>query len=92
MSKLTESKTPGFEISSNPGVYIYSGTMIKTIATGLMLFLITFLLLTHVVVCVLVDSIPARVVIIITSTACYLMVLSRLTKSRMMELVLAGAT
>jgi len=57
-----------------------------------MLFLVTFLLLTPVVVCILVDSIAARILIIVISTAFYLTVLSRLTKSRMIELILAGAT
>ncbi|KAF3762741.1 hypothetical protein M406DRAFT_357578 [Cryphonectria parasitica EP155] len=83
---------PGFEVSSNSDVYVYSGTMIKNIATGLMLFLITFLLLTPVVVCILVDSIPARIVIIIISTGCFLVASSRLTKSKMIELILAGGT
>ncbi len=40
--------------------------MIKDIASSLMLFLITFLLLTPVVICMFVDSIPARILIIIT--------------------------
>ena len=66
--------------------------MIKAIATGLMLFLIIFLLLMPVVICILVDSIGARVFVIIMSTACYLAILSRLTRSRMIELTLAGAT
>lgn len=57
-----------------------------------MLFLITFLLLTPVVICILVDNTPARILIIITSTALYLMALSRLTRTKMLELTLAGAT
>ncbi|KAI1311118.1 hypothetical protein F5Y03DRAFT_321598 [Xylaria venustula] len=85
-------ESPGFGISSNSTVYIYSGKMIKGIATGLMLLLITFLLLMPVVICILIDSIVARVLIIIISTAGLLVVLSRLTKSKMMELILAGAT
>jgi len=85
-------KRPGFEVSSNPHVYIYSGTMIRTVATGLMVLLITSLILTPVVVCILVDSVPARIAIIAGSTLCYLTVLSRLTKSRMIELMLAAAT
>ena len=85
-------KRPAFAVSSNPHVYIYSGTMIRTVATGLMVLLITSLILTPVVVCILVDSIPARIAIITGSTLCYLTVLSRLTKSRMIELMLAAAT
>ncbi|KAK0739046.1 hypothetical protein B0T21DRAFT_285004, partial [Apiosordaria backusii] len=85
-------KDPGFEISSNPHVYIYSGGMIRRIAMGLLLLLITSLILTPVVVCDLVDDMPARITIITASTLCYLTVLSRLTKSRTIELILAGAT
>ena len=57
-----------------------------------MLFLMTLLLLTPVVVCIFVESVPARVFVIVVSTALYLAVLSQLTRSRMMELILAGAT
>ncbi len=79
-------------MSANPSVFIYSGRLIKAIAKAIMLFLITFLLLTPVVVCILVDNILARILIIIISIACYLTILARLTKSRMIELILAGAT
>ncbi|KAK0644315.1 hypothetical protein B0T16DRAFT_305298, partial [Cercophora newfieldiana] len=85
-------KRPGFETSTNPTVFIYSGPIIKATAKVAMLLLITFLLLTPVVICVLVDSVMARILIIIVSTACYLTVLARLTRSKMMELILAGAT
>lgn len=57
-----------------------------------MLFLILFLLLTPVVICILVDGTSARIFVIIASTAFYLTVLAWLTKSRMIELILAGAT
>jgi hypothetical protein len=85
-------KRPEFGVSTNSDVYIYSGSLIKTIATAIMLSLITFLLLTPVVICIFVDNIPARILIIITSTAIFLMALSRLTRTKMLELTLAGAT
>ena len=85
-------KRPGFGVSTNSGVYIYSGSLIKTIARAIMLFLITFLLLTPVVICILVDNVPARILVIIASTALYLMALSHLTRTKMIELTLAGAT
>jgi hypothetical protein len=85
-------KRPEFGVSTNSNVYIYYGSLIKTIARAIMLFLITFLLLTPVVICILVDNIPARILIIVTSTALYLMALSRLTRTKMIELTLAGAT
>ncbi|KAK7978777.1 hypothetical protein PG996_004828 [Apiospora saccharicola] len=57
-----------------------------------MLALITSLLLVPVVVCILIDSVWARICVIITSTVIYLSILSHLTKSKMIELILAGAT
>ena len=57
-----------------------------------MLILITVLLLMPVVVCIIVNSMWARICVIIASTVVYLTILSRLTKSRMIELILAGAT
>ncbi|KAI1128943.1 hypothetical protein F5Y10DRAFT_291580 [Nemania abortiva] len=80
------------EASTDPRVYIYSGPLIHRTAQTLMLLLITSLLLVPVVICVLVDSKPARIFIIIISTAIYLSILSHLTKSKMIELILAAAT
>ena len=85
-------KLPGFNISANENVYVYSGSLVKGIATALMLFMMTFLLLTPIAICIAVDSIPARILIIFVSTAVFLTVLSKLTRSRMIELILAGAT
>ncbi|KAK3295117.1 uncharacterized protein B0H64DRAFT_394294 [Chaetomium fimeti] len=82
----------GHDISTNPTVYVPSGPFINNIARALMLCLITFLLLAPVIVCILVKSFAARVVVIAVSTALYLTVLSLLTRSRMLELILAGAT
>jgi hypothetical protein len=45
-----------------------------------------------IIVCNIISSFSIRIVIIIVSTIFYLLILSGLTKSRTMELVLAGAT
>ncbi|KAK4247053.1 hypothetical protein C7999DRAFT_41578 [Corynascus novoguineensis] len=82
----------GSDISTSPNVYISSGSLVQKLARALMLFLITFLLLAPVVVCILVRNIPARIFVVVASTALYLTVLSQLTRPRMMELILAGAT
>ncbi|KAK8093409.1 hypothetical protein PG997_000094 [Apiospora hydei] len=80
------------EFSTDPNVYLYSGPLIKRTARVLMLVIITSLLLVPVVVCILIDSVWARICVIITSTVIYLSILSHLTKSKMIELILAGAT
>ncbi|KAI0436947.1 hypothetical protein F4803DRAFT_566438 [Xylaria telfairii] len=83
---------PGHEASTDPNIYLYSGTLIKGIADTLMLLLIAILLLTPVVACILITSMWARISVIIGATLIYLSILSRLTKAKMIELILAGAT
>lgn len=73
-------------------VYIYSGPWIKRIAKALLLSLITFLLLMPVVMCNIISTTRIRIVIVMISTISYLLILSGLTKSRTMELILAGST
>lgn len=84
--------SPGFDISTNSNVFVYSGSIIRGISRALMLFIMTFLLLTPIAICIAVNSIPARILIIFISTAVFLTALSRLTRSRMIELISAGAT
>jgi len=79
-------------VSIDANVYIYSGTLIKRTARALLLFLITFLLLMPVVICNIINTISIRIIVIMISTISYLFILSELTKSRTMELILAGAT
>lgn len=83
---------PLHDLSTDPNVFIYSGPLVKRLAHALMLFLITSLLLTPVVICTVIYGVWGRILVIITSTICYLAILSGLTKSRMIDLVLAGAT
>ncbi|TPX13063.1 uncharacterized protein E0L32_006489 [Thyridium curvatum] len=82
----------GFDASTNPDIYLYTGSLIKSIAKGMMVLIMCFLLLTPVVICILVDRTATRISIIFMSTALFLGVLAWLTRSRMIELILAGAT
>ncbi|KAI9684131.1 MAG: hypothetical protein M1829_003401 [Trizodia sp. TS-e1964] len=79
-------------VSNDRNVYIYSGRWIQHTARVLLLFLITLLLLMPATICIFINSISARIAIIMIATILYLLVLFRLTRSRTMELVLAGAT
>ncbi|KAK4076865.1 hypothetical protein Purlil1_12547 [Purpureocillium lilacinum] len=82
-----------FHVTSNDAnVYIYTGPVIRRTAKALLLVLISVLLLTPVIICNLVGTFLARIFVIMVSTACYLLILSELTKSRAIELTLAGAT
>jgi hypothetical protein len=79
-------------LSDDPNVYFYPSLLIRRIAKTLLLLAITLLLLLPVVVCNIVNSTSIRIAIVMISTVSYLFILSVLTKSRTMELVLAGAT
>ncbi|KAH6696606.1 hypothetical protein BKA61DRAFT_623295 [Leptodontidium sp. MPI-SDFR-AT-0119] len=80
------------DISIDANVYIYSGPLTKRAARALLLFLITLLLLMPIVICKSISTISIRIIVITISTVSYLLILSWLTKSRTIELVLAGAT
>ncbi|KAH8589516.1 hypothetical protein B0O99DRAFT_664524 [Bisporella sp. PMI_857] len=80
------------DVSIDANVYIYSGPLIKRTARALLLFLITLLLLMPVIICSTISTISIRMITVIISTVSYLLILSSLTKSRTIELVLAGAT
>lgn len=85
-------KNDHHNLSIDPNVYLYSGHLIKRIARMLLLLLITSLLLMPVVICNVTNTTSIRIVIIMISTMVYLAILSELTRSKTMELVLAGAT
>lgn len=81
-----------FNLSVDPNVFPYSGPLIKRAARAILLSLITSLLLMPVAICNLTQKTSSRIVVVMISTIIYLVVLSELTKSRTMELVLAGVT
>ncbi|OTA96297.1 hypothetical protein M434DRAFT_27945 [Hypoxylon sp. CO27-5] len=78
--------------SNDRHVFIYSGSFIKQSAKALLLFLITLLLMMPIIVCNIISTLSVRIVIVMASTITYLLILSTLTKSKTMELILAGAT
>jgi Cu/Ag efflux pump CusA len=80
------------DASQKVKIFDYSGPLAKTTAKALLLCLIIALLLFPVVICNLVRDSMARIFIVMASTVVYLSILSVLTRSRSMELVLAGAT
>ncbi|KAI1370095.1 hypothetical protein F4677DRAFT_398262 [Hypoxylon crocopeplum] len=80
------------DYSADEDIYIYRGPLIQRTARTLLIFLITLLLMSPVVICNLISTISARIVVIMLFTILYLLILSCLTKSRTMELILAGAT
>ncbi|KAK0721690.1 hypothetical protein B0T26DRAFT_739166 [Lasiosphaeria miniovina] len=79
-------KSRSHKVSTDPNVIVYSGPWIQ------LLFLITLLLLMLVVICNLIDTISIRLVVVMACTISYLLILFALTRSRTMNLVLAGAT
>lgn len=79
-------------LSDDPNVYIYSGPLIQQTARAILLLLITFLLLMPVVICNIAGTFSIRVFVVVVSTILYLLVLSVLTRSKTIELILAGAT
>jgi hypothetical protein len=80
------------EISTDANVFIYSGSLIRRIAKGLLLSLIALLLILPVVVCNAVQTTSTRIAVVVLSTIFYLLALSVLTKSKTMELIVATAT
>ncbi|KAK4222723.1 hypothetical protein QBC38DRAFT_489203 [Podospora fimiseda] len=85
-------KSPYHNVSTDPNVFIYNGSWIRRITKGILLILITILLILPVVVCNLVSTLSLRILIVMACTISYLVILLALTKSKTMELVVAGAT
>jgi len=73
-------------------VHIYTGLLVPRVAKALLLFLIVLLLLVPVVICNVIATSSGRIVVVMVSMISYLLIVSGLTKSRTMELILAGAT
>lgn len=92
MEKLTVRQSRYRSASSDPHVHIYSGRVIKRIARGLMLLLITLLLMMPIVICNLVGTNAGRILVVIFSTISYLAILAELTNTRTVELIVAGTT
>ena len=73
-------------------MHIFPRSSVTQIARMLMTPFVVILLMAPVVICNLVGSLTARLVVIIAATTGFIAVLSGLTKARTIELVVAGAT
>ncbi|KAH7017220.1 hypothetical protein EDB80DRAFT_704407 [Ilyonectria destructans] len=80
------------DVSTDKDVFIYSGSLIKRTAKGLLVLLISFILMMPIIICNVIGSVAIRVFVVMACTICYLLVLSELTKSKTMELIVAGTT
>ena len=79
-------------MSNDPNVHIFPTSLTTRLTRWVILPLITILLLTPIAVCKVLDSMTARIVIILISTIVFLGILSGLTKARTIEMFIAGAT
>ena len=73
-------------------MHIFHRLSITCVARVLLTPFIILLLLTPVIVCYSISSLTARLLVVITATTGFIAVLSGLTKARVVELVVAGAT
>ncbi|KAH7354607.1 hypothetical protein BKA65DRAFT_496671 [Rhexocercosporidium sp. MPI-PUGE-AT-0058] len=83
---------PLHDMSSDPNVYAYSGSLIRRTAKALLLALLASSLLAPAIVCNFVNNMKARVIVVVIAIVSFLVLLSTLTKSKSMELAVAGAT
>ncbi|KAK3386537.1 hypothetical protein B0H63DRAFT_467931 [Podospora didyma] len=78
--------------SRDPNVHIYPRSSTTWVARMLMTPFAVVLLMAPVVICNLVSSLTARLIVVIAATTGFIAALSGLTKPRTIELVVAGAT
>ncbi|KAL6922447.1 hypothetical protein FSST1_006473 [Fusarium sambucinum] len=79
-------------ISRDPRVHVFPIASTRKVARMLMALLITSLLLSPVIICNAVQSLSARLVIIVFAASIFVSLLAGLTKANTVELVVAGAT
>jgi hypothetical protein len=86
------SQSPRLDISRDPNVHIFPRESITQVTRILMSLFIVAILLAPVIICNSFGGSKVRLLIIITSTAAFISILSGLTRARTVELVVAGAT
>ncbi|KAG8356631.1 hypothetical protein FVEN_g5676 [Fusarium venenatum] len=79
-------------ISRDPRVHVFPISSTRKVARMLMSLFITILLLSPVIVCNAVQSLSARLFIIVIAASTFVSLLAGLTKANTVELVVAGAT
>ncbi|EFQ96677.1 hypothetical protein MGYG_08600 [Nannizzia gypsea CBS 118893] len=85
-------KRPYPSISSDPNVFIYSNRLLAAMSQVILLLIVTFILLVPMLICLAVESITSRAVIVAISTTFFIATLSTLTRARSIELFVAGST
>ena len=85
-------KYPRIHASRDPNVHIFPRSSITWVARMLMTPCVVVLLMAPVVICNLVGSLTARLVVIITATTGFVAVLSGVKRARTIELVVAATT
>lgn len=86
------SQLPGHNVSDDPHVYIYSGSLLHTLTSAVILSIVSSLLLIPVIICSVLESVSLKIIIIVIAMNVYLFVLTWLTRLKTPELILAGAT
>lgn len=79
-------------LSRDPNVHIFTSSSIRGTVRALLAPLITFLLLTPVIVCNAIHNSAARLFVIALATTFLVAILSGLTRADTMQLVMVGAT
>ncbi|KAI0384133.1 caspase domain-containing protein [Hypomontagnella monticulosa] len=79
-------------ISQDPNIHIFPSSLLGVTVYTFVVPLISILLLTPVIICNFVNDLSARLVIVVLATMGFTIALSGLTKTRTVELIIAGAT
>ncbi|KAH7230719.1 hypothetical protein B0J15DRAFT_506240 [Fusarium solani] len=78
--------------SRDPRVHIFPRSSTVTVARAILSPLIAFLLLAPVVICNLIESMAARLVVMVGATVIFVLCVCLLTNARTVDLAVAGAT
>ncbi|KAI9900825.1 hypothetical protein N3K66_005087 [Trichothecium roseum] len=79
-------------VSRDANVHVFTPASVRRAVRALLTPLITLLLLTPVVVCNFVAELTPRLIIVVISTTGFIAIMSGLTRTRTVELIVAGAT
>ncbi|EEU38895.1 uncharacterized protein NECHADRAFT_55651, partial [Fusarium vanettenii 77-13-4] len=82
----------GISSSRDPRVHIFPRSSTVTVARAILSPLIAFLLLAPVVICNLIESMAARLVVMVGATVTFVLCVCLLTNARTVDLAVAGAT
>ena len=79
-------------VSRNRLVHVYSRNLTNRLTRVLLTQLIILLILSPVIICNAVRSTKARLIILVFATSIFISIVSCFTKSKTVDLVVAGAT